>query len=194
MKYVLSTLGACLLLGIASLPAVAQGQNQQTAPSGIQATAITTATATVQNIDQKNRIVTLKGEKGRVFTVQVGEEARNFDQLKKGDLVTFHYLESLALALDKAGQAPSANEQQALMRAQPGQMPGGAAIRTTQVNAIVVNINRTTREVTLRLPGGQTKMLKVGRDVTAFERLQKGDLVTATYTEAIGIDVTKPGN
>jgi Cu/Ag efflux protein CusF len=181
-----------LLLGTAPLPATAQNQDSQTGPSGMQATESATATATVQGIDYKNRTVTLKGKGGNVFTVQVGEEARNFNQIKRGDLVTFHYRESLALAIHKSDEPPSAQEQETLMRAQPGQMPGGAAIKTTQVTT-VENINRNNREVTLRLPEGKTKTVKVGKGVGAFDRLQRGDQVVATYTEAIAIDVTRPG-
>lgn len=194
MKYGLSTLGACLLLQTVPLPATAQDPVQPArTPSGFQTTESATATATVQGIDHKNRTVTLKGESGKIFTVEVGEEARNFNQIKKGDLVTFHYQESLALAVRKSDEPPSVSEQKALMRAQPGQMPGGAALRTTQATATVENINRNNREVTLRLPEGKTKTLKVGKDVKGFDRLQAGDQVVATYTEAISIDVTRPG-
>jgi hypothetical protein len=194
MKNVFSTLGACLLLGLAPLPAIAQqDQAPQTPSSGFQATESATAQATVQNIDHKDRTVTLKGQNGKVFTVQVGEEARNFNQVKKGDLVTFHYVESLALAVDKSNEPPSASEQQMLMRAQPGQLPGGAAIQTTQVSATIENINRNTREVTLRLPEGQTKTVKLPKNSDALKRLQTGDQVTATLTDAVAIDVTQPG-
>ena len=193
MKYALFTLGACLLLKTAPQSAMAQGQDQQTAPSGVRTTASATATATVQDIDQSDRTVTLKGEDGKVATIQVGEGAINFDQLKKGDLVTFHFMESEALALDKSGEPPTANEQHALLRAQPGQMPGGMAITTTQVTAVVKNINQLTREVTLSLPEGKIKKIKAEKDID-LDRLHAGDQVAATYTSAIAIEVTRPEN
>ena len=193
MKYVLLTLGASLLLGTAPQSAMAQGQDQQAAPSGVRTTASATATATVQDIDRNDRTVTLKGEDGKVATIQVGEGAINFDQLKKGDLVTFHFMESEALALDKSGEPPTANEQHALLRAQPGQMPGGMAITTTQVTAVVKNINQLTREVTLSLPEGKIKKIKAEKDID-LDRLHAGDQVAATYTSAIAIEVTRPEN
>jgi len=193
MKYELLTLGASLLLGTALQSAMAQGQDQQTAPSGVRATAHATATATVEDIDHSDRTVTLKGEDGKVATIQVCEGALNFDQLKKGDLVTFHFMESEALALDKSGQPPTANEQHALLRAQQGQMPGGAAVTTTQITAVVTKIDRATREVTLSLPEGKIKKVMAGKDVD-LDRIQTGDTVAATYTSAISIDVTRPVN
>ncbi|MRR08399.1 MAG: hypothetical protein EG828_16060, partial [Deltaproteobacteria bacterium] len=54
-------------------------------------------TATVQAIDLEKRMVTLKGPKGEVRTIKVGEEAVNLPQVKVGDLVTVKYYESLAV-------------------------------------------------------------------------------------------------
>ena len=46
-----------------------------------------TATAVVQAVDQKNRLLTLKGEDGKVFTIKVGNEVRNLAQVYAGDTV-----------------------------------------------------------------------------------------------------------
>jgi len=47
-----------------------------------------TVTTTVVAIDPATRTVTLKNKRARVVVVEVGEEARNFDQIKIGDVVT----------------------------------------------------------------------------------------------------------
>jgi hypothetical protein len=145
----------------------------------------------VQDIDYENRTATLKGENGKVFTVKVGEEAKNFKNVKKGDLVTFTREESEALAIHKSDEPPSIREQQTLMRAQPGQRPGAVQTKTTQITATVDSIDRDKREVTLHGPEGNTMTLKVGKDVEAFDRLQPGDQVVATSVETYRIDVTK---
>ena len=46
-----------------------------------------TATAMVLEVDQKHRTLTLKGEDGKPFTIQVGDEVRNLAQVKAGDTV-----------------------------------------------------------------------------------------------------------
>ncbi|MGE5844396.1 MAG: hypothetical protein ACM32K_05800, partial [Syntrophaceae bacterium] len=82
-------------------------------------------TATVQAIDLNTRIVTLKGPKGQVRDIKVGEEAVNLPQVKVGDLVTVKYYESLAIEVIKPDAATGAGEQSAIVRAKPGEMPGG---------------------------------------------------------------------
>lgn len=192
MKYVLPMLGACLLLSTGSLPATAQNNDMQEAQPGFETSRAVTTRATVQAIDHQRRTVTLKDQSGKVFTVKVGEEARNFKNVHKGDQVTIRRQEELALALRKSNEPATTSETETMMRAPAGEKPGGTAIRTTQLTATVENIDRQNREVTLRGPEGNTRTLKVGRDVAAFDRLQKGDQVVATYTEAFSVKVTKP--
>ena len=69
------------------LPAVqtrAAEKKAQDKPSGFTSES-TSITATVEKIDYKTRTVVLKGPKGNLVEMQVGEEARNFSQVKKGD-------------------------------------------------------------------------------------------------------------
>jgi hypothetical protein len=102
------------------------------------------------------------------------------------------YYQSVALALRKPGEPPSAEEQTALLRSEPGQKPGGVAMKTVQISATIENIDKATREVTLKGPEGKTKTVKVGDKVKNFDRLNVGDQVVATVTEALAINVSKP--
>jgi len=79
-------------------------------------------TATVQAIDLNTRIVTLKGPKGEVRDIKVGEEAVNLPQVKVGDLVTVKYYESLAIEVIKPGTVSGAGEKSAIVKAKPGEM------------------------------------------------------------------------
>jgi Cu/Ag efflux protein CusF len=54
-------------------------------------------TATIKDIDYDTREVTLLGEDGSTTTLQIGPEARNLNQAKKGDKVKITYLEALML-------------------------------------------------------------------------------------------------
>jgi hypothetical protein len=49
--------------------------------------------------------VKLKMPKGDVRSVAVGDDVRNFDQIKVGDTVTVEYVEALTLELKKDGKA-----------------------------------------------------------------------------------------
>jgi hypothetical protein len=151
-----------------------------------------TVKATVEDVDPATRTVTLKGEGGKTVEVKCGDEVRNFDQIKKGDQVTAKYYQSVALALRKTDEPPAAQEQRAVLRAEPGQTPGAAMIKTVQVGATIESIDKAKREVTLKGPEGKSKTVKVGDEVKNFDLLQVGDQVVATLTEAFAIGVTKP--
>ena len=56
----------------------------------------------VKSIDKKSRTVVIVGAEGKEVAMVVGEDARNFKQLRVGDLVTLTYVQALALELLKA--------------------------------------------------------------------------------------------
>jgi hypothetical protein len=163
-----------------------------TGPRMLKASETKTVKATVEDIDPATRTVTLKGEGGKTVSVQCGDEVRNFDQIKKGDQVTAKYYESIALGLRKSDEPPSAEEERVVMRAEPGQKPGGGVVKTVHVTATIESIDKATREVTLKVPDGKTKTVKVPEDMKNFDSLKEGDQVVATVTEALALVVTKP--
>jgi hypothetical protein len=146
-------------------------------------------TATVEAIDYDKRTVDLKGPKGKVVTLKVGPEAKNFNQVKVGDRVTAKYFESTAIAVRKAGEPPFAEETKAVQRAAPGEKPGAVAVETTEMTARVEAIDYKTRTVTLRGPQQKTVTLKVDKSVKRFNEVKKGDEIVIRHTEALAIDV-----
>lgn len=69
------------------------------AKPGMLATQTSTIVATVLDIDQKNRVVTLQGPKGGVVKVAVPADMKTFDSLKKGDKVSAIYTEAMAISV-----------------------------------------------------------------------------------------------
>jgi hypothetical protein len=147
-------------------------------------------TATVQAIDLKTRIVTLKGPKGEVRDIKVGEEAVNLPQVKVGDLVTVKYYESLAIEVMKPGSVSGAGEKSAIVRAKPGEMPGGMAARQSTVTATVTAIDKKKGTITLKGPDGKTVVAKA-EDPKNLDKVKVGDELMITYTEALAISVEK---
>jgi Cu/Ag efflux protein CusF len=147
-------------------------------------------TATVQAIDLNTRIVTLKGPKGEVRDIKVGEEAVNLPQVKVGDLVTVKYYESLAIEVMKPGAVSGAGEKQAIVRAKPGEMPGGMAARQSTVTATVTAIDKKKGTITLKGPEGKTVIAKA-EDPRNLNKVKVGDELMITYTEALAISVEK---
>src|SRR5205823_10246444 len=85
-----------------------------------------TKTATVQKVDQKTRHVTLRRPDGTKFTIVVGPEVHNLRQVKKGDVVSVTYRESIAYEVKKSDQAhPGVARSTELTRAPLGGKPRG---------------------------------------------------------------------
>lgn len=70
---------------------------------------------------------------------------------------------------------------------------GEAVIATQQVTATVVAVDQKTREVTLKTQDGRELSFVAGDAVKNLAQMKAGDLVTATYTEALAYEVKKEG-
>ena len=145
----------------------------------------------VKSIDKQNRSVVVVGPQGNEVALTLGPQARNFDQIKVGDLVTLTYVQALALELRKSvnggklGQ-PIVTEQ--AVRAAPGNKPAGAIERTVNPTANITKVDQKTQMVTLKGPN-RTVELKV-KDPAILQKVKVGDQVDATFTEAVAIEVT----
>lgn len=57
------------------------------------------------------------------------------------------------------------------------------------LTATVVNIDRSTRAITLRGPAGREVTVKAGPEVKNFDQLKTGDQVTARYQAALALEL-----
>lgn len=174
-------------------PALAQPQTSVEVTKGAGTATVTgtaKVTATVVEIDPATRTVTLKDKKGHIVDVEVGEEARNFDQLKVGDVVTIEYREAMSLSLSKTSGPRSASERTMEQRSSPGAKPGGTIGREITVMADVVAVNAKAKTVTLKGPHNTVDVIV--EDPEQMKNIRKGDQVQVVYTEAVAISVT-PG-
>ncbi|RIL03452.1 MAG: hypothetical protein DCC75_12960 [Proteobacteria bacterium] len=179
-----------LILLVLSFAAHLSAETKTDAKPGAAAIAATSVTATVEEIDYKTRQVTLKREDGKSVSMKVGEIAHNFDQVKKGDKVTFQYLEAIALDVQKAEGDLTPELDINIARAPKGASPEGLITETLKIKAEVKDINYDTRHVTLKGPEGNTLTLKVGEQAKRFSEVKKGDQVVVQYTEALAISVS----
>ena len=145
-------------------------------------------TSTVVGVEPETRTVWLKDPKGKVVQVVVGEEARNFDQIRVGDVVKAEYSQALTVSLQKGGAPLTANETQTLDRTPAGAKPGGSASREVTIMANVTAVNHQSGVVTLKGPQGNSVDVIV-QDPEQLKRIKKGDQMKAVYTEAVAISV-----
>jgi hypothetical protein len=159
-----------------------------TAPGQASVTGTTKVTATVVGIEADTRTVWLKTPQGKTVQVVVGEDARNFDQLKVGDIVNAQYTQAVTLSLRKERVPLSSQESESMERSIPGAKPGGTVGRKVTLVADVVAVNAKTKMVTLKGPEGKTLDLMV-EDPDQLNRVKKGDQVHVVYTESMAISV-----
>lgn len=172
-------------------PMAAAASSTQAGPDKIERSNVATVTATVVAIDQKKRLVTLRGPEGNTQTIHVDKSVKNLPQVKKGDQVSATYYESVAIQVKKPGEAvPGITEGAGLETAKAGAMPAGVETRTVTLTATITAIDRKKHTATLKGPKGKSVTVKV-QDPTRLEKVKVGDLVEITYTEALAIAVEK---
>jgi NMD protein affecting ribosome stability and mRNA decay len=145
--------------------------------------------ARVVSIDKATRTVTLKGPKGNVVDVVAGDEVRNFDQIKVGDLVVARYAQALTLELRKVkGAVGDVTVREDTARAKPGDRPAAAGARQVTAIATVIAVDPKKSTITLKGPRGNVVVLDV-QNPDQFKVVKKGDQVEVTYTEALALSV-----
>jgi Cu/Ag efflux protein CusF len=70
---------------------------------------------------------------------------------------------------------------------------GEAVVASATVTATVLKVDQATREVTLKMEDGEEVSFVAGDDVKNLAQLKAGDLVMATYAEALAYEVKKGG-
>jgi hypothetical protein len=188
-----------LVAAIAALALNAAHAQQAPAPKVVEAKAVAPGKAAaaqslevravVVGLDKATRTVDLKGPKGRVETLAVSDEVKNFDQIQLGDHVVVRYLRALTLELKKSGsQIMERSDKAGAAVAKPGERPAVGAAREVQVMANVIAVNKKTKTVTLKGPKGNVVDLVLD-DPKQVAMVKKGDQVEAVYTEAIAVSV-----
>jgi Cu/Ag efflux protein CusF len=160
-------------------------------PETVTRARLVTLTATVEAVDVAKRQVTLKGPKGNVETITVGEQVKNLPQVQVGDHVVVKYYEAIAFRVVPPGEAtPGAGMTGAAATAQPGQKPAALGARVVTATVTVEAIDLKAGTATVKGPEGNSVTVKA-QDKKNLEKIKVGDRVEITYTEALGISVSK---
>lgn len=186
MRKLFALLAALLIAASGSLsPAWAEETGDKPAALTLGSMA---AIATVQEIDQETRKVTLRGAEGNLTTFTAGPEVRNLAQVKKGDVVLMEYFQGFAYLVEPkdAGVRARVNTVE-VGRADLGEKPGATITDTVDIVASVEQVDAEARTVTLK--GAQrTVTLKVADDVD-LSNVKAGDEVFARFVESFAVSV-----
>lgn len=150
------------------------------------------AKATIVKVNKKTRELTLRDEKGNQEVVVASEDVRNFDQIKKGDVLEVEYHRAAATTLQKVGDTVTAGESTDVQRAKAGEKPGMVAMHTSTIVATVIDVDAQNRLLTVKGPKGGIVTVEVPADMKAFDSIKKGDKISAEYAEAVAISIKTP--
>lgn len=185
---------------IASLVAIAPAWADQPSPQQPHAMKSQTmsrqksATATVVAVDTQNRELTLRDERGNVFTIDIPAEVRRLDEIKKGDRLEVSYYESFGLTWKKStrGSSSRITETETLKRRETP-LPSGVITHQITADVQIVSVDRANNEVTIKTPTGHLDTISVTDPAMQKKlgELHAGDRIQATYTEALAVSVSR---
>jgi hypothetical protein len=145
--------------------------------------------AQVVAIDKATRTLSLKGPKGKVVEMVAGEEVKNFNQIKVGDMLFVRFMQSLALELQKTKSADGGiTGGETVMTAKPGERPAVAAAREVSAIAKVTAVDPKAKTMDLKGPRGNTVTIDV-QNQDHFKVVKVGDEVMINYTEAVAVSI-----
>ena len=148
----------------------------------------------MEAVDQQTRVVTLVDADGNRTTFRADEAVRNLPQVDVGDQVVGERMESLAVEVRPATaeeQASPASIAELAGAAAPGQKPAGLFVRQVKALYTIESIDKSAGGGTLRDAEGASHFVKV-RDPAVLDRVEVGDTVVVTLTEALRSEVLAP--
>jgi Cu/Ag efflux protein CusF len=142
-------------------------------------------------INKETRTITVEGQAGRHIDIHAPADSPNFDQIEVGDPVTATYVESVAIAIAPVeGATPGITETIDVSRAPEGASPKATISESIEMRAVVKAVDTETRKVTLDVPGGGERTVKVDNRIN-IEKIKVGEQVTVTLTRALAISIDK---
>lgn len=187
----------CVLL-VALLPLVGGAQEKARSLTGdleTGAVMLVTKTAIVDSVDLDKRELTLKGGSGPPETVTVDQRVKRLGEIKPGDTVTAKYYASAASEFRPPREDERAEPIVLLeetVKVVKGAGPTGGVLRMYRIVATVEGVDASSSTLTLKGPLGKYHTVQV-KDAKNLRELRLGDSIVVTYTEAVAIEVTKPG-
>ncbi|MHC4712703.1 MAG: hypothetical protein ACYTAN_05435 [Planctomycetota bacterium] len=196
MRDKVMTIGGLALLAAIVLQAGCQSSGEQAAPQppDVRQEWVSAAvTATVEKIDYETREVTLRGPRGRTVDIVADRRIERLNEIEAGDQVRATYYVSLASEIRK----PTEEEERAPLtvlegagKAPPGTSPAAGGLRRIRAVVTVEGINRADETVTLKGPRGRYLTVRAA-DPARLDKVNVGDTVIITYTEALAVSLRK---
>ncbi|SPC16116.1 hypothetical protein [Cupriavidus oxalaticus] len=146
------------------------------------------------DIDPTSKAVLVQGPRGNVVELVAGDEAKNFGQVRKGDIVTVTRGAALVASLEPLDSKATAMAEQVdrTSRAAEGGKPGVMREITTTVTAEITKIDPAKRLVTFRGPRETLRTVKVEDPAIDLNQIKRGQMAKLVYREVVAITVKAP--
>jgi len=157
---------------------------------------VKTVAATIEAINLETREVTLKGQKGNVFTLVADPEIKRLADFRVGDDVVLDYSISIAADVRKPTAEELANPYKVTedtTKAGADKKPGVEGYKIIEAVVTVEGLDRPTQTVSVKGPKGNIVAVKV-KDPATLDKLHLGDVALVVYTEAFALRIERaPG-
>ena len=195
MKKIALVSAAVLMMG--SSIAIAQNKPQavvavETAPGVLKVAEGVQFQGKFKSVDQKTRQVVIVGPNGNEFKTTLGNEVKNFNQIKVGDIVTLTHVEILVADIKKPSKVEVRErvETEKAVTAKLGDKPAAAIERKLSIVADVTAIDEKKGTLTVR---GATRTLDIKvKDPKVLKGIKVGTQIETVVTEIIAIEVSAP--
>ena len=191
MKLISNMVVASLLVVLMSLTAYAAGKAAVDEKPSRLDVALMTIEATVESIDKQARQVSLKNEQGETVSFTLDEDAGRLDDIDTGDQVTIEYLEAVTIQVFGPDEVePGAVSETVVAQSSAGEKPAGLAVGHVSMVVTIEAIDLENELVTLKNKNGELNTVRPEHPEN-LKKVEVGDRVKITYTEAVGFKVTE---
>ncbi len=143
----------------------------------------------VVEINKDERWVLLKDRSGFTKKVEVGTSAKNFEQLKVGDVINVNYAETIQIKAFGEDAIKMGEESEAIFAHSPeGAKPGGTVTAAKTVVVTISNIDLEHNLVTLKDKQGNTKTFRP-QVPSKLKQVKVGDKVAISVARAMAVTV-----
>lgn len=149
-------------------------------------------TGEVAVVNKEKRSLTLIDGTGKARNISVPEEAKGFDDIKRGDQMTIAYMESVEIFLSDPGTEAGVEEMGAQESAEKGDMPGGMVARAIQVNAKVTAVDKEKGLVTVTGEDGEQMQGEFGPGAEELDKIKVGDTISVRVSRVLVVETERP--
>lgn len=152
-------------------------------------------TATVDSVDVKKRIVTLKDSNGNLAQMNVSKDISDLEKVKKGDVFIIEHAQAIAVGLTAAAKdaKPGVSGVRSITIAGKGSAKPFEEVTDTVYATVKISaIDAKSRMVTFTMPNGEKQKVKVDKSVLGLEKFKVGDDVMIEFVDDTAIGFVTP--